>query len=355
MGEQAKKSFIINVIFLSIWGFIIFFAGKFLFQYMFPFILAVVVAALMQKPAALLAKKTGLSKGAWAASFSAVLYIGLAAALIFAVVKLFSFAGSIIASAPQWSSVAIKTLNRLQGVMNSFFSDISPDLSLAADKITGTLFENVTEGVTSFLSTSVAGFVKSAPSFLFSSVVALAASCYIAKDFDGLKKFVLSFISEKNNKSIKKIKMIFKSSVFKMIWGYVLLMFITFGELCIGLFILRVESWWLWSAVIAVIDILPVLGAGAVLIPWGIINVILGNRFLGIGLLVLYLVITVIRNFSEPKIVGDKTGINPLFILLFMFIGLRVFGFAGIIILPVTFIVVVKYYKSEIEIENKEC
>ena len=71
--------------------------------------------------------------------------------------------------------------------------------------------------------------------------------------------------------------------------------------------------------------------------------------------MILYIFVTIIRNFAEPKIVGSKTGINPLFILFSMFLGIRLFGFFGLIILPVTFIVVVKYYKNEMENETSHC
>ena len=116
-----------------------------------------------------------------------------------------------------------------------------------------------------------------------------------------------------------------------------------------GLMILGVKNAFLISLVTAVIDILPVLGVGAVLLPWGILSIVSGNSFLGVGMLVLYAIITVVRNFLEPKIVGNRTGINPLFILLAMFLGLKLIGAAGIIVLPVTLIVVVKYYKNEME------
>ena len=57
--------------------------------------------------------------------------------------------------------------------------------------------------------------------------------------------------------------------------------------------------------------------------------------------------ITVVRNFAEPKIIGSQMGIKPLFTLLAMFIGIKLFGIAGIFILPITLIVVIEYYKTD--------
>ena len=72
------------------------------------------------------------------------------------------------------------------------------------------------------------------------------------------------------------------------------------------------------------------------------------------GIIALYAVITVIRNFAEPRIIGGQMGINPLFTLLAMFIGIKLFGVVGIFLLPVALIVTVKYYKDEMETETEK-
>ena len=69
---------------------------------------------------------------------------------------------------------------------------------------------------------------------------------------------------------------------------------------------------------------------GTVLIPWAIVELILGNFPLAIGLAVLYGVIVVIRNLIEPKIVGSQIGLNPIITLLSVYVGLRFFGLLGI-------------------------
>lgn len=91
----------------------------------------------------------------------------------------------------------------------------------------------------------------------------------------------------------------------------------------------------LLAAVIAVIDILPVLGVGTVLIPWATIAFIERNMRLGFGLLILYGVIVIVRQFAEPKIVGGTLGIHPLLTLAAMYLGFRLFGVAGMIIGPI--------------------
>ena len=128
-------------------------------------------------------------------------------------------------------------------------------------------------------------------------------------------------------------------------------MLITFLELTAGLMLLKIKYAPFIALLISVIDILPVLGTGMVVIPWGFAELITGNAARGIGLLVMYAVITLVRNFAEPKIIGDKIGINPLFTLLAMFIGLKTAGIAGVLLFPTALIVTVKYYKNEMNEE----
>ncbi len=352
MGEQSKKKFIIDFIFIVLWASIIIIGSNFLLKYLLPFCIAVAVASLVQKPALKLSKAIRINKGACAAALSALLYISLAGVMIFFVFKVFSFTGSIVSYVSQLGGTAAEVIQRIEALLGRMLSDASPEIEGALGKILSSVVESVTDKLSAFLSGGAASIVRMAPSFLFSSVVALAATCYIAKDYDGLVLFFKSLIPSKTVKIIGDVRTILKSSVLKILWGYLILMVLTFAQLAVGLLILRVKNWLLIAFTVALIDLLPVLGVGAVLLPWGIANIVMGNSYLGIGLMVLYLVIVVIRNFAEPKIVASKTGINPLFILLTMFLGLRLFGFVGIIILPVTFIVIIKYYKNEMTCES---
>jgi predicted PurR-regulated permease PerM len=123
--------------------------------------------------------------------------------------------------------------------------------------------------------------------------------------------------------------------------AYGLIMFITFCENFLGLTILNLigvmkNSYVFVIAIcIAVFDILPVAGSGGILIPWSLIALVSGNVGQCVGLLILYAVITVIRQYIEPKIVGDSLGVNPLVTLAGLYFGLKLFGFMGMFIVPI--------------------
>lgn len=118
--------------------------------------------------------------------------------------------------------------------------------------------------------------------------------------------------------------------------AYALIMFITFVELFIGFNIIGIDKPLTAAVFIAIFDILPVLGTGGIMIPWALISLLQGHVPLAISLFVLYLVVTVIRNIIEPKIVGSQIGLHPVITLLSLFIGAQLFGIIGLFGFPIT-------------------
>ena len=114
----------------------------------------------------------------------------------------------------------------------------------------------------------------------------------------------------------------------------------TFLEMLLGLFLVGAPYPWLMAIVIAVLDLLPVIGVGTALIPWGVWCFISKNTGLGIGLLVLFAVHTVLRQMLEPKIVGKSLGVHPLLTLVFIYTGYALFGFIGLLLVPVLTVLV---------------
>ena len=111
-------------------------------------------------------------------------------------------------------------------------------------------------------------------------------------------------------------------------------MTLTFIDISVGLTILGVDNALAIALVIAVFDVLPVLGTGGIMIPWFLFCFMNAQPKLGVGLLILYLIITIIRNIIEPKVVGKQIGLHPLLMLLCMYLGVKLFGFLGLFIMP---------------------
>ena len=116
----------------------------------------------------------------------------------------------------------------------------------------------------------------------------------------------------------------------RMVRAYLILLGITFGELAAGAFLFGVPHPATAAAVVALVDLLPVLGTGIVLIPWAAVALLQGEVFLGAGLAVLYGVIALVRNLLEPKILGRQMGLHPLAALVSIYVGGRLFGLLGL-------------------------
>lgn len=142
----------------------------------------------------------------------------------------------------------------------------------------------------------------------------------------------------------------------KGIKGYmkaqVTLMIITFIILGIGLTIIDAKHPILISAGIAILDIIPVLGAGIVMIPWAIINFIIGNKDMGADLATLYVILVILRQFIEPKIVGKEIGVRPLYTFIATILGSIILGPIGIILGPLAAVIISSIMKTKKKTDN---
>lgn len=113
------------------------------------------------------------------------------------------------------------------------------------------------------------------------------------------------------------------------------LMTVTFVLLLAGLLLLRIAHGPLWAAGIALVDALPVLGTGTVLIPWAVVCFLEGNVPRAIGLAGLYLTVSLTRSMLEPKLLGHHLGLDPLLTLMAVYTGFQLWGFPGMLLAPV--------------------
>ena len=117
--------------------------------------------------------------------------------------------------------------------------------------------------------------------------------------------------------------------------SYALIMSITCVELCIGLSLVKIPNPVIIALCISIFDILPVLGTGGIMIPWVVLTFIQGRFARALGLLAVYITITVIRNIIEPKIVGSQLGLHPVVTLCSMFVGAQLLGVIGVFGFPI--------------------
>ena len=126
-----------------------------------------------------------------------------------------------------------------------------------------------------------------------------------------------------------------KTALFAWMKAQAKLMAITFGILLVGFLLLKIPNGILWAGVVAVVDAVPILGTGTVLIPWALVSLIQGNQLLAIGLLVLFGCSFVTRTTLEPRLIGRSLNMDPLLTLLFLYVGFQIWGFLGLVFTPI--------------------
>lgn len=207
------------------------------------------------------------------------------------------------------------------------------------------------------LTNYLAKMITALPSIVVTLIVLALALFYFAKDYDKIGNRIIKLLPKRAG----NIALIFKNDVLlvvsKYLKSYLILLLITFAELISGFLILGIDNSFVLALIIAIVDMLPILGAGTVLVPWSAIMLILGNYKLAIGLFVLAGITYFSRQFLEPKILSDQMNVHPLITLLFMYAGLKIAGFMGLIVAPVVAFIIkitLSRMKNEKNVEKVE-
>lgn len=190
----------------------------------------------------------------------------------------------------------------------------------------------------------VVEFAKRIPWVLTAMLIGTISFFFITTDYDNIVSMIKRNVSEKTEFALVQAKNLFTDVIGKMVKSYATIILITFSEVAIGLTLLQVMGIYKGSHIVVIsiitslVDIIPVLGTGTVVIPWAIYSLIMGDIPFAIGLAILYIVITVIRQIIEPKLVAMNVGVHPILTLSGMYLGAQLFGVVGLFAVPITLV-----------------
>ncbi len=202
------------------------------------------------------------------------------------------------------------------------------------------MLEGALASFSSRIPDAVMGFVSSLPGILLFLITLVVATFYLGADISSINRFIVRFVPKEKRPRLFRIKEKLMSAAKKYIKAYAVILTITFVQLFIGFLILKIPYALTLAVLIALIDILPVLGVGTVLVPWAVILYLMGNSYTATGLLIVFGIIWLVRQVSEPKIVGESIGISPLLTLFAMYVGYKLMGFSGLFVFPIGAIIV---------------
>ena len=340
LPDEKYKKIIYVAIYAVIAGAAVWLFFRYVLGVVLPFILGWLVAAALQRPTVFLHKKTKIPKMALSVFF-VVLILGITTliivAIIFAVIR---NGGNIITKITAHRDKIGASLKTLFEKIGAFAEKFGIDYDGGIPDFLQNAITSAASSLTSFFTGAAARFAAALPRALIFFAALVMSSIYFCAGYRSIADFILKKLPSRISSGVSAFKREFGAAMIKYLRSYSLIFLLTFGELFLGFSVIGIEGAVVFAALVALVDILPVLGAGAVLVPWAIIEFILGNTALGVSLAVLQVIIAIVRQIVEPRIVGRGIGLHPVVSLMSMYVGLRVFGILGMIGAPLFFVIV---------------
>lgn len=370
---EKRRSVIISVIYYGLILTAFYLIFKTFFGLLVPFIAAFFIAALLHRPVRYISGKTPLNRTVTSTVF---------VLLILAVVGflIFLLGNAVFGKLKDFYDFISRELKDIPTFAEKIKNWAVSAISFLPDKLRAQLtenisvfFENIIEnGFKDFSLSSVSdigidwssllakggGVLKNTvvqiPSVLIAIVVSIIACVFISIDYDNILNFVMRQFSDRNQSRIREGKALAVKTLSGMLKAYSLIILITTTELSIGFYIMKFAKIFqsdyiiIISILIAIIDIIPVLGTGTVLIPWAVYSFISADIPMGIGLLIMYVIILVIRQVIEPKLVAGQAGLSPIVTIIAMYVGTKTLGILGFFILPFCVILINKFNEAGI-------
>ena len=336
---NRRGRFIINTLYFAIIIGIVFLVFRYLINLISPFFFAFLFSFMLVPVIRWLTIKCHWKHNLSVAVCLIVFFALAGGLLLWCAVNLVSIASDLMVQLPTLYTDYIDPAlrNFVEGTEN-LANRISPELyAIVADALPdiissiGTAATNLAGKLVSLLS----GWATKLPGRLLSLIICCIATVFLTADFNHISSFILRQFPERPRHVILQAKSTFVDVIIKYGKSYGLIMVITFGEIFLGLLLLHQKHAALIALLIAVFDIFPIVGAGLILFPWALVTLLNGVIGKGIGLLLLWIVVIIVRQIIEPRIVGHQVGLHPIVTLMAMFIGSKLFGGLGLLGLPI--------------------
>ncbi len=318
-------------------GIFIFF--RYIFSLLLPFIIALLIAFVLNYPIRILQKRTKINSKI----LSAILVTTLMVLLGFIV---FLILNRVITEAKDFLISISENSDRYISDFFAFIDSLAKKLpfidAIGADlsKTVSDVVKSMLTEATAHLPSIIANVISMLPHILLFAVIIILASYYFCADFDGIKNSIMSLLPVGAREGLRRFKRRLTDTGIKYLKSCFIIMFITYFELLVGFLMLGIPYAFTLSFIIATVDMLPIFGVGTVLVPWAVWEQLTGNTYIAIGLVIIFAVVTVVRQFIEPKIISSGIGISPITTLFAMYIGFRLFGLAGLIFSPLAAVLI---------------
>lgn len=341
--KSGKKTLTTVLSFLGAYLFL-----KYLTPYTAPFILAWVLASLLQVIVKWLNERLQMQRGIGTMLSMITVLSAISWGVTTIVRKVFIQANNLYQQIPLFREEILETFNNISDKTKHLFSALPLGSTVSIENAVDQLFQNLTSFLGSFLSKGSINVVSKLPNLLFFTMITLLSIFFMTRDYDKIQRFIAAQVPA----SMKEKMIVLKVDLGKALGGYIrtqlILMCITTTICIIGFFILRINNAIVIGFVIGVFDALPMFGSGAFLVPWALYNVIVGKYTVAVGLGAMYALIVVVRQTVEPRVLSNQIGVYTLVTLMAMYIGFKLIGVFGLIAGPIVVIVIQTLQKVDL-------
>ncbi len=340
---EKKRNFIISVLFYLIIGGMVYVILRYAIFIVMPFLVGFFIASFLNSIAVYLSKKYSIKRKPAAILILLIFYATVGMFVTIFVVRLAAWVGDVSERLPviysetveplfervsMWADGMLDRFGRY--VDRNFLGTLGGFIDSAKNSV-GAAVSDISVRAISWLS----GFAASVPKFVVELIFSVVSSFFFMIDYEDIIRYAKSRLPKKAVGILGELKDKFFLTIVRYLRSYTVIMLFTFAELTVGLMIIGTENVLIPALLISLFDALPVLGTGMIMVPWALIELLRGSIRFGMGLIVVWAVVSIVRNILEPRIVGKQVGLHPVCTLIAMFVGTKLFGFVGLILLPV--------------------
>lgn len=316
---------------------------QYVMPYVFPFVLGAFLAFLLDPLVAFLVDRTKMTR-AWAAFLSIlVLVLGFGLFVSWGVTRLAQEVADLYGYLPQYYGEFNKILEDILHSVGDFSKKLPDPLARIAQDQWNNLYALVAAVVA-----GAGGVVKRLPSFSISMFFALMSTYFLIKDRDIISEAFRRLFPEKTFANFRNMEISITSGIAAVIRTQVLLVMLTMVINIAGLSVLGTRYAVGLGILLAVLDLLPVIGPGLIYVPWIVYHFIWGHPPAGIGLLILYGSVSFFRQVIQTHLIGKEMGLHPLATLFSLYIGYRLFGAIGIIYGPLVAVLIMGLWVARV-------
>ena len=348
---ESKKQTLISIAYFFTIILIIIVTVKYIIPFFMPFVIGFSIAVIL-KPISKAICKHNNTKSRICGTLVIILTYILATFLFFFTGSKMIEAIQFFCSSPNnaYENYILPFISKINEMTISITYQFFPNLTDKTSEILNLITKGINQTIYSISESLIFWVIHismSIPNFLIGLMFSIMSSIFISSDYANIMSFLTKLLPENKRSLLLMTKIYTINTVLKYIKAYLILMFLTFIELVIGFSIIGIKNPIGIAALTSICDTIPLIGSGIVILPWCLISFATGNLQLALGLIILNVIISVVRSFLEPKILGKQLGIHPLATLVLIYVGIKLFGVLGMIFLPIATQIFILLYKSQ--------